>query len=96
MNTYHVGTEVRVTGTFKDADGAVANPTTISLVVRDPSGNEATYTYGGAGTITKGSTGIYHQGITTDEEGVWVYQWTGTGAVVTVDEGWFNVETGSI
>ena len=94
MNTYHLGTSVRLTGTFTDSSGAAADPTAVSVIVRDPSGNETTYTYGA--TITRTGTGVYYQDVTTDEEGFWYYEWQGTGAVVATDEEAFFVSAGEV
>ena len=95
MNTYHLGTGVRLTGIFTDVAGAVADPTAISLVVRDPSGNEATYTFA-LGTITRTGVGVYYQDVTCDERGVWYYEWQGTGAVVATTEEAFYCAEGEV
>ena len=96
MNIHHLGTTVRITGAFTDAGGAAVDPDTISLTVRDPSGNETTYTYGGLGTIAKDSVGNYHQDVTTDEEGFWYYEWQGTGTSIATDEKAFFVSAGEV
>lgn len=85
-----VGDTVTLTNTFAVA-GTATDPTTISLVVTDPSGNADTYTYAGA-TITKSATGIYTKNITADEAGIWSYTWTGTGTASDVASSSFVVE----
>lgn len=86
-----VGDTVRITNTFSVA-GTPTDPTTVTLVVTDPSGNtEGTYTYGGA-TITKSSTGVYYKDLTVDEVGTWLYRWTGTGTVADVAVDSFDVD----
>lgn len=69
---------------------ALADPTTVTLAVTDPSGNTATYTYA-ASEITRTSTGVYHRNESVDEDGVWSYQWTATGTVADVSTGTFTV-----
>lgn len=88
-NTYDVGDLVRVTGTF--TVGSVAtDPTTVTLKVKDPSGNLDTYTYA-LSQVTKSSTGIYYKDLSIDEAGVWRYRFVGTGACVGEEEKWFEV-----
>ncbi len=55
------------------------NPDTISLALKDPSGNLTTYT---SSQVTNSATGVYHYDFTVDEEGMFYYKWvtTGTGA----------------
>lgn len=84
-----VGDTVTLTNAFA-VDGTATDPTTITLVVTDPSGNADTYTYAGA-TITKSSTGVYTKNITADEAGIWSYTWTGTGTAADVADGTFEV-----
>ena len=85
-----VGDTVRIGNTFK-VDTVNTDPTTVTLVVTDPSGNtEGTYTYAGT-TITKTATGVYHKDLTVDEDGVWEYKWTGTGVAADVADGTFTV-----
>lgn len=90
-NVYDKGDLVRITGTFTVASVAT-DPTTITLKVKDPSGNVDTYTYA-LSQVTKSSTGVYYKDISLDEAGYWYYQWTGTGAVESVDEDYLVVRT---
>jgi hypothetical protein len=66
--------------------GTLTDPTTISLLIKDPDGQSNTYTYAG-GTVTKDGTGEYSKAITLEEEGVYRYRWVGTGTVVAATEG---------
>ena len=88
--SYHVGDTIRASCTFTDVDGAAADPTTVTLEVKDPSGNVTTLTYA-AGQITKASAGNYHCDLAVDEAGVWEYRWIGTGNVAQADQGAFYV-----
>jgi hypothetical protein len=88
-NNYDEGDLVRLTAAFTVASVAT-DPTTVTLKVKDPSGNVTTYTYALA-EVTKDSTGNYHKDITIDEPGVWYYRWIGTGTVVAADEARLDV-----
>lgn len=77
-------------------DGSEVDPTTITLVVTDPSGNtEGTYTYAGS-TITRDSTGVYHKDLAVDEDGVWEFKWTSTGTPADVYTGTFTVHLADV
>ena len=85
-----VGDTVRIGNTF-NVDDVNTDPTTVTLVVTDPSGNtEGTYTYAGS-TVVKTATGVYHKDLTVDEDGLWEYKWTGTGSAADVASGTFTV-----
>jgi Phage gp6-like head-tail connector protein len=69
--------------TFTNAAGSVADPTSVSCVVTDPTGTTVTYTYGGSppdNTILRVSAGNYSltlSGLTI--AGLYVTTWIGTG-----------------
>lgn len=93
-NSYDVGDLVRVQATFA-VSGVAADPTTVTLKVKDPAGNTATYTYA-LGEVTKNGTGVYYKDVSIDESGMWVFQWTGTGACQAVEESEFYVRKAEI
>lgn len=66
--------------------GTAADPTAVTLVVKDPTGTKTTYS-----STTKDSTGNYHQDLTPAIAGTWYYAWQGTGTVVVQAEGFFVV-----
>ena len=70
-------------------DGEATDPTTVSLVVMDPDGNETTYTYAGS-TVTKDSVGRYSKTLTA-VAGWYFWRWSGTGTCQAVDEGGIQV-----
>lgn len=80
MSNYAYGQTARLEATFRDEDDNVADPTTVTLWVENPSGTETSYTYAGA-TVSKESTGVYYKNFRWDAEGTWRYRWIGTGAV---------------
>lgn len=83
----------QLTVTFTSS-GSPASPTTVSLVVTDPSGTQTTYTTSNG--ITQSGMGIYTAAITclpalTGVDGLWSYVWIGTGAVSDVQPGTWRV-----
>lgn len=90
MDRHIVGDTVRIGNTFS-VDDVNTDPTTVTLLVTDPSGNtEGTYTYAGS-TITKTATGVYHKDLTVDEAGLWTVKWTGTGTAADIVTRTFTV-----
>lgn len=71
-----------VIATFRDENGTLVDPSTVTLKVLDPSGNTDTYTY--SASITRDSLGVFSKDLTWDEPGEWHGEWisTGTGAGV--------------
>lgn len=80
--------------------GALADPTTVTVVVTDPSGTATTYVVT-SGQITRASTGNYTIAIpcspaVTGVDGLWSYVWIGSGAVSDVQPGTWRVLPASI
>ena len=91
-NTYQLGDEVQVSGTFVDSAGDAIDPTDVYCQVRDPSGNITTYEYGVDAALVKDDTGEYHVDVDVDEVGWWWYRFYGTGTGQAADEERFRVE----
>lgn len=90
MATFDKGDQIRITVTFTDtATGLVADPTTVTIKHKDPSGNVTTETY--PGNVTKSGTGVYYLDISIDETGRWRFRGEGTGNVEAAVEGSFGV-----
>ncbi len=89
MTTYYVGDNIKLTATFKDPDGTLTDPTTVTLETKDPSGNKTTYTYS-LGEITRSSVGVFTKTFAIDEAGLWLYEWQGTGTLAKVENAWFE------
>jgi hypothetical protein len=93
ISSYDVDDRVRLgnhssnpnTAPFTTVAGVPTDPTTVTLVVKEPDGTLTTYTY--PATLSKESTGRFYTDITLDAAGLWSYRLTGTGAVVAVEEG---------
>lgn len=80
------GDVVRLETTFTAGDPPVpADPGTVTVTVRAPDGSTSTP------TVSNMGTGEYRADVTATLAGMWVYRWTGAGAVVGVDEGTFTV-----
>lgn len=79
LDEYDIGDTPTLTAEFSVSNIAT-DPTAVTLVVTDPSGNTDTYTYA-ASQITRDGTGSYSKDVTVDEAGEWVAVWTGSGTV---------------
>lgn len=87
LNTYTLGQQVTLTGRFfSDAAlTAPADPTTITLALRDPSRVVTTLTFPTAG-MAKTGTGVYTYAFQPTVAGMYEAVWTGTGAVVSASQ----------
>lgn len=74
-----------------DTTGTPADPTTVTLVVTDPTGAQTTYTYGGGGTIARAGMGVYTLAVESLIDGLWSYVWIGTGTASDVQPGTWTV-----
>lgn len=85
---YDVGQQVRLSFTFRNLAGELADPTTVTVKVQDAAGAETSYS-----DAVHDSTGRYHKDITitTPGGGVWYYRAEGTGALVAAGETSFPV-----
>lgn len=80
---YDIGDQPTITATIKDADGVLADPTTVAVKFIDPSGNQTT-----GSDATSASTGVWTWTFPTpfDESGRWVVKFFATGALVAAEE----------
>lgn len=92
---YQVGDLLRLKATFTDVDGAVADPSTVTVTVLAPSGTETEKTYA-AGDLVRVSTGIYYYDFTVTESGRHYFTWDAGGAYVASDQGAFQVAKSAI
>lgn len=86
-----------ISNTFTSG-GNPADPTTVACVVTDPAGAAVTHTYSGASPadVVKVSTGKYTLSVACSPsvagaDGLWGFEWTGTGAVSDVQPGTWRV-----
>ncbi len=87
-----------LTNTFLNSSGTPADPTTVSCVVTDPTGAAVVHTYNGAAPadIVKPLVGKYTLAVPcspaiTGIDGLWAFEWIGTGAVSDVQPGTWRV-----
>ena len=83
VESYWVGTVVRVTATFT-AGATPADPTTVVARTRSPGGTVATV------AATRTGVGVFTADVALTERGIWGYRFEGTGAVVAAAEGEVN------
>jgi len=84
---------------FKNAAGALADPTTVTLKWGYASSATAqatsvtTWLYGTDSQVVKDGTGVYHADIPVTRAGIHRFRWVGTGAVAAASEGSFIAVT---
>lgn len=84
--TFFIEQEISVTGTFKDVDGDLVDPT-VTAELRDPLGNRAPM------AATRVSEGIYSFTFVPARSGTYWYQWEADGAMTASYEGSIEVAT---
>lgn len=77
---------------FKNAAGALADPTAVTLRWHRHGEVDTVWTVQ-PGQVVKDSTGVYHADIPVTEPGLHHFRWEGTGAVVAAAEGTFSVQS---
>lgn len=84
---FDYGEVVRARNTYTDpTSGAVTDPLTLSVSIRNPSGTITTYVYGTDAQLSKISTGVYQVLITMAQTGTYRWKWTaGTADGPTID-----------
>lgn len=87
MNNYDIGSMVALTAAFTDSNGAAVSPSSVLLRVKPPTGSTQVFTP----TLT--SSGNYVYNFTTALAGTHYYRFEGSGAVVAVADGSFNVNS---
>lgn len=70
-----IGDLVRVTASFTDSSGELANPTSVAILSRSPSGAELSL------NVTSQGTGIYYAEHNIDECDTWWFRAKGTGDI---------------
>lgn len=80
-----VGTSVLVSTLITDTAGDPADPTTVGIYFRSPTGLVTD------ATVTNVGVGIYTAEHVVDEAGTWVVQVAGDGDLIVVEEASFDV-----
>lgn len=86
---YDTGDEVRLGAEFKDAAGAMADPTVTTLTIKDPLNVVTVLTHGIDAALVKASTGSYYCDLEIVYDGKYSYRWQGTGDVISAGESVF-------
>jgi hypothetical protein len=89
----YVGETVRLHATFTNFARSNADPTTITVIYRTPSGTpgSSTYASSGVGGWTRTAPGVYAYDLPVTESGTWVYAFEGTGTVDTYRPSTFDI-----
>lgn len=95
-NTYDRGDKVRLKATVRDSAGALVDPTSIVLRVRDPGQALGSPTLYSGGSIVKDSVGLYHCDVDVNLAGTWRYRWESTGGAIAAEEGEFEVRASGV
>lgn len=82
LETVVVGTTIRLQATFRDADGVLADPSTVTFRVDPPSGPTETFASG----HVHPSTGVYRRDYTPLLAGTYLVQVATTGNPTVVAE----------
>lgn len=82
-----VGDMARLSVTIKNIAGAVADPSALTLEVKDPGGVITPY----SGSVVKDSVGKYHYDLPLSDSGYYKFRWGATGENQGVVEGGFSV-----
>lgn len=88
VKTYFSGTQVRLTGTFKDAAGNLVDPSTVSAKALYPT-KDLTFDL----DVARLSLGVWTGVFTPTETGLYYYRFVGAGSVPVVNEGSFFVQS---
>lgn len=91
VTSYNQGDLIRIQATFKDLNGNLVDPTTVTLKVKVPAGTVSTYSY--PGTVVRSSLGVFYYDLAVSAAGTHHYNWSGTGAYQAADEDSFEVST---
>lgn len=86
--TYDVGDQVRIFGSFKLPDGTPANPSTVTVYVKEKAAAVQAFT---TPTVVNDAPGEYHLDFDCTAPGDFKYDVVGTGAVKASEPGGFKV-----
>jgi hypothetical protein len=87
-NMYAVGTQITITGLFKDVTGVLVDPTAVTAKICLPDTSVVDLT----GTVSKNSTGNYSATYTPVMPGGHSYQMQGTGNCAVAAYGAFEAQ----
>lgn len=79
-----IGDQERINMTFTTLDGTLADPTEVTVRVKDPDGIVTVYTYGDD-EVQRVSTGVYYLDVPATKADEWTYRVEATGLVKNMD-----------
>lgn len=91
VNVYDVGDLARVTGTFTDVNGDVADPDTLTFSYENPQGTVTSYVYLTNAELVRQSEGIFYVDVSMTLVGDYHYRWIATGSGQGAQGGVFRV-----
>jgi hypothetical protein len=77
LNRYWVETKIRISGVFVDDVGNPADPTTVTLTIKEPQHQPDLVV-----TPVRDGVGLYHYDTVIGSAGIWTYQWQGEGDLI--------------
>jgi hypothetical protein len=86
--SYQVGDVVRLRAAFTDLSGVPADPTAVTVKIRNPAGTVTTP----AAVNDATAVGAFYYDLAVTSSGTWTYRFEGTGAVTAADEATIYVE----
>lgn len=92
IKEFDLGDAPRAINKFRDFNGVLADPTTVTVKIRKGDGTIVVKTFPTDTDIVKDSTGVYHIDIDTDVAGTWTVRFAGTGTVKAAIEQRFKVK----
>ena len=84
--SYNIGDDVELTAQTS-VQGVLTDPTAITLTVTDPLGDVYTYNWPSPSTLVRVSQGSFSLDFSPNISGLWSFEWSSTGAVVTDGKG---------
>lgn len=91
LDTYYVGSKIKFRVRFFDKEtGLLVDPTTVTIIIKDPALTETSYVYGSSGVV-KQAVGIYYYPRIVDQSGRWSYRGVAAGAAEGAAEKSFDV-----
>ena len=82
MNTFSLGSRIRLSANFKDLNNADIDPTTVTLLIKKPDGTIQTE----SNTPAKDAVGKYHFDITLSQVGDYFYRYECDGTAIAQAE----------
>lgn len=90
-NPFFRGEAARLSLAIADLSGNAADPGTLVLKIKTPSGSVTPYTFGSDAELVRDSLGNYHADIPLDASGQWAYRWELTTPNAGAAEGVLHV-----